>query len=260
MNQTLEIIHDRRSTRAFLKKPLEQDTIDQILEAAIRSPTAGNMMLYSILQITDPELKQKLVTTCDHQPFIAKAPLVLLFLADYQRWFDYFLASDVPAYCDRHHLKMRLPAEGDLMLACCDALIAAQTSVIAAESLGVGSCYIGDIMENYEQHQELFNLPKYTFPITMLCFGYPTASAASRKLTSRINRAHIVQQNQYERPAKATLHQIFSDMQPGSFTGNTANTGQHYYLKKFSAEYSIEMTRSVQQMIRSWCDDGESVR
>ncbi|MEX1329519.1 MAG: nitroreductase family protein [Desulfobacterales bacterium] len=58
-----------------------------------------------------------------------------------------------------------------LLLVCCDALIAAQTAVIAAESLGVGSCYIGEIMENYEEHKELFGLPKYVFLISLICFG-----------------------------------------------------------------------------------------
>ena len=78
---------------------------------------------------------------------------MLLFLADYQRWHDYFLTCDIEKFRARSGLTMRLPEEGDLMLACCDAVIAAQTAVIAAESLGVGSCYIGDIMENYEAYQ-----------------------------------------------------------------------------------------------------------
>ena len=64
------------------------------------------------------------------------------------------------------------PDEADLLLASSDALIAAQNTVISAEALGIGSCYIGDIMENYEIHKELFNLPPYVFPISMLCYGY----------------------------------------------------------------------------------------
>lgn len=254
MNQTLQTIHHRRSIRAFTNQALEQETIDQILHASIRSPTAGNMMLYSILQITDPDLKKKLVTTCDNQPFIARAPLVLLYAADYQRWFDYFLVSGVEDYCEEHNLELRQPAEGDLMLACCDALIAAQTAVIAAESLGVGSCYIGDIMENFEQHKELFNLPRYTFPITMLCFGYPTKSAASRKLTSRLDQEYIVHENSYSRPTESMLQRMFAEKKPGQVTADTANTGQLYYLKKFAADYSYEMTRSVKQAIKSWTD------
>ena len=254
MNQTIQTIQQRRSIRAFTNKALEQETIDQILHASIRSPTAGNMMLYSIIQITDPDLKKKLVTTCDNQPFIAKAPLVLIYAADYQRWFDYFLVSGVQDYCEEHCLELRQPAEGDLMLACCDALIAAQTAVIAAQSLGVGSCYIGDIMENFEQHKELFNLPKYTFPITMLCFGYPTKSAASRKLTRRLDQEYIVHQNCYKRPTESMLRHMFAEKKPGKLPAGTANTGQRYYLRKFAADFSYEMTRSVKQAIKSWTD------
>lgn len=255
MNQTLQTIHNRRSIRSFKNQAIGQDTVDRILEATLRAPTAGNMMLYSILQITDQDLKNKLVTTCDNQPFIAKAPLVLLFLADYQRWFDYFLVSGVQSYCQNHHLSMRQPGEGDLILACCDALIAAQTSVIAAESLGIGSCYIGDIMENFEQHKLLFNLPQYTFPITMLCFGYPTEKSASRKLTTRIAKKHILHKNIYQQTPDLILQQIFDEKKPGNFINDTANTGQHYYLKKFAADFSVEMTRSVQRAIRSWTGD-----
>ncbi len=122
--------------------------------------------------------------SCDNQPFIARAPLVWLFLADYQRWFDYFIASGVDQLCEQQKTTMRKPEEGDLFLACCDALIAAQTAVIAAESLGLGSCYIGDIMENYEVHRDLFNLPKYVFPICLVCFGYPTRQQMERAQTN----------------------------------------------------------------------------
>jgi nitroreductase len=94
---------------------------------------------------------------------------------------------------------MRLPGEGDLLLACCDALIAAQTAVIAAEALGIGSCYIGDVMERYECHRELLNLPRYTFPITLLCLGYPTEAARELALTPRFPQACVHFKNQYRR-------------------------------------------------------------
>ena len=93
------------------------------------------MTLYTILDITDAALKARLSETCDHQPFIAEAPVVLVFCADYSRWFSLF-RSDCA--------QTRAPGAGDLMLACCDALIAAQNAATAAEALGLGSCYIGD--------------------------------------------------------------------------------------------------------------------
>ena len=155
MNQVIETILKRKSMRAYEKKAITPEVREELLRATLRAPTAGNLMLYSIIEVTDQHIKKKLVKSCDNQPFIARAPLVWLFLADYQRWYDYFIACGVEQLCDRQHTSIRRPQEGDLFLACCDAVIAAQTAVIAAESLGLGSCYIGDIMENYEVHRSV---------------------------------------------------------------------------------------------------------
>ena len=149
MNHMMEVLLSRRSVRAYEDKEIDDGIKEQLLQATLRAPTAGNMMLYSIVEVADQSLKDTLAKTCDNQPFIARAPLVWLFLADYQRWFDYFIVSGVGQLCAQNNVPMRKPQEGDLFLACCDALIAAQTAVIAAESLGLVSCYIGDIMENY---------------------------------------------------------------------------------------------------------------
>ncbi len=92
MNETIAVIQNRRSVRAFQDKPIGRDMVDLIINSAMRAPTAGNMMLYSIIEVDDQAMKERLVQSCDNQPFIAKAPLVLLFLADYQRWFDFFIA------------------------------------------------------------------------------------------------------------------------------------------------------------------------
>jgi FMN reductase (NADPH)/FMN reductase [NAD(P)H] len=252
MNDTIRLIHERKSVRAYEDRPIDRETIDQIIAATMRAPTAGNMMLYSILEIEDQTLKDKLAKSCDNQPFIAKAPLVLLFLADYQRWFDTFIASDVEAFCQAEGQELRIPGEGDLLLACCDALIAAQTAVIAAESLGIGSCYIGDVMEMYEYHQELLDLPQYTFPITMLCFGYPTPAARNRKRTIRFPQEAIHFRNRYSRLDSETLLAMLEPYDRGRYLGRATNYGQHHYIRKFSADFSREMTRSVKEAIRQW--------
>jgi nitroreductase len=86
MNPVLEIIENRRSVRKYSNRPIPSKEKKQILHATLRAPTAGNMMLYSIIEIESQDLKDQLAVTCDNQPFIAKAPWMLLFLADYQRW------------------------------------------------------------------------------------------------------------------------------------------------------------------------------
>ena len=256
MNPTLETILNRKSMRAFEKRPVPAEVKAQILEATLRAPTAGNMMLYSILDITDQSIKDTLVKTCDNQPFIARAPLVWIFLADYQRWYDYFDYSDVPALCAQRDEEMRLPEEGDLFLACSDALIAAQNAVIAADACGLGSVYIGDIIENYEIHQKLLNLPPHVFPIAMLVFGYPTQQQKDRTMTTRFDEKFIVFENQYRRLDDDELAEMFAEraksMPQGKAMRDVANYGQYFYQRKVGSDFSIEMSRSAKVMLERW--------
>lgn len=256
-NEVLKTINNRKSLRRYRDEPVPPEVKQAILEAAFRAPTAGNMMLYSILDITDPAIKETLSETCDHQPFIAQAPLLLLFLADYQRMYDYFTAAGVDAFCAERGQKRRKPAEGELFLALSDALIAAQNAVLAAESLGLGSCYIGDIMENYETHRELLGLEDYTFPIALVCFGYPRGDYGARKPAPRYAPEYILFENRYSRidPRKLTsmadpvVRRYYKD---GGFPGEAGNFGQHLYGKKVDSSFSREMTRSIRRAWTLW--------
>ena len=256
MNQVMEVLMKRRSIRAYEDREIPAEIRAEILKATLRAPTAGNMMLYSILEITDPSLKDKLAVTCDNQPFIARAALVWIFLADYQRWYDYFLASGVREICEQKNLPLQKPEEADLFLACCDALIAAQNAVIAAESFGIGSCYIGDIMEQYETHKEMLHLPQYVFPIGMLVFGYPTRQQMEREYTRRFDEKFILFENQYRRLSREEFDEMFAERQRQLPTGKSmkgiSTVGQATYLRKFSADFSMEMRRSVREILKVW--------
>lgn len=244
----LDILNNRKSIRVYEEREIPKEDINEILKATMRAPTAGNMMLYSVINVTDASIKEKLSITCDNQDFIAKAPLVLLFIADYQRWYDYFL------YTNKDKLKseeedIRTPQEGDLMIAISDALIGAQNSVIAAEILGIGSCYIGDIIENYEEHKIIFDLPQYTFPIAMVCFGYPTKQQEERPKTDRFKKEYIVFENKYKRLNEEEFVDMFKDKK---FPKEYESFGEFMYNKKFTASFTEEMTRSVREILKNW--------
>jgi FMN reductase (NADPH)/FMN reductase [NAD(P)H] len=137
-----------------------------------------------------------------------------------------------------------------------DALIAAQTAVIAAESLGIGSCYIGDIIENWEAHQALFDLPRYTFPAALVCFGKPAKTPPGPQVP-RFERRFIVHQDRYRRFTPDELSEMHLPFGRGSFEfhefpSGALNVVQANYIRKFSADFSIEMTRSVRAMLKSW--------
>ncbi|MHA1885504.1 MAG: nitroreductase family protein [Promethearchaeota archaeon] len=250
--ETLDLIQNRKSIRAYSKKELTPEEISTIIYGAMRAPTAGNMMLYSILEVTDQKMKDKLAITCDNQPFIAKAPLVLIFLADMQRWWDYFEVSKTPKLCSKLKIEFESPQESDLLLACCDALIAAQNAVITAEALGIGSCYIGDIMENYEIHREMFDLPKWAFPITMICFGHPKGSKENIPLSSRFPQKYIHFTNKYKRLNKEEFTDMFLNNKRKIGMKHAKNLGQEIYLAKLGADFSIEMRRSVKVALKEW--------
>jgi nitroreductase len=259
MNPTLELIANRRSTRIYDSTPLTQEEKDAILQATLRAPTAGAMMLYTIIEVEDQKLKDKLADTCDHQPFIATAPYVLLFLADYQRWMDLYAAAGCEGRAAELGLNPRPPSEGDLVLAIMDALIAAQTAVIAAESLGIGSCYIGDIIENWETHREMFALPRYTFPAALICFGRPQGKRDGA-LVPRFERRYIVHQDRYRRFAAEELNDMHlpfgrHSFEPRDFPNGAQNVVQFNYIRKYTADFSVEMTRSVREMLKDWRED-----
>ncbi len=257
MKNTTDLLLQRRSVRSYSDKPIDADSRQLILDCTMRAPTAGNLMLYSVIDVSDQSVKDKLAVSCDNQPFIAKAPLVLLFLADYQRIYDYFITSGAEDYAASEGLDFRKPQHGDLMLAVNDALIAAQTAVTAAESLGIGSCYIGDIMENYEFHRELFKLPEYTFPVTLLCFGYPTEAASKRRLVPRFDQDFVVFENTYPETDKEKLLHLMDNMEkwehgdkPHSYP--EGNPGCRIFGRKFASDFSLEMNRSVCKALKNW--------
>lgn len=259
-NPVINTILNRKSVRAYEPKDIPAEMKQHIIEATLRAPTAGNMMLYSIIEINDQQKKQTLAQSCDNQPFIAEAPWVLLYLADMQRWYDYYRLCNVEQWCTELGKTFQTPSEADLLLASCDAVIAAHTTVLAAESYGIGSCYIGDIMERYELHRDLFNLPDYVFPITLLCLGYPTQAQRQRKMTSRFDLKFILFSDSYRRFDKDDFAQMYDISkqhipveEKTTEPSSPRNYGQLNYKRKIDADFKHEMKRSVTEALRRWC-------
>ena len=240
MNDVIRQLYARKSVRVFEDREISPEDKQAILKAAAMAPTAGNQQLYTILDITDPQLKEALSESCDHQPFIARAKLVLIFCADCLKWRDAFACADA---------QPRMPGPGDLLLAASDALIAAQNAVTAAESLGIGSCYIGDIMENCEIHREMLKLPEYVFPAAMVVFGYPTRQQLERAKPERAAMEHIVHENAYRRMDEAELRAMFG--------GRCGEKGYDEWMKafckrKYNSDFSVEMSRSVAEYMKDF--------
>lgn len=240
MNEITRSLKNRKSVRVFAEKEISEEIKQEILLCAVNAPTAGNQQLYTILDIKDKALLERLSVTCDNQPFIKSSKLTLIFCADFRKWYDAFEFAG----CEP-----RKPAEGDMLLAVNDALIAAQNAVVAAESFGIGSCYIGDIMENCEIHRELLKLPRYVFPAAMLVFGYPEESQIRREKPQRAEMKHIVHTDTYRTMDENELKELFN---PKAKEKCYEDWMAAFCNRKYNSDFAVEMSRSVKEYLKDW--------
>ena len=240
MNETIRQLRARKSVRVFEDREIREDLVREILEAACQAPTAGNQQLYTIIRVTDPGLLERLSESCDHQPFIKKGKLVLVFCADCLKW--------QKAY-EYGGCEPREPGAGDLLLASVDAVIAAQNAVVAAESLGIGSCYIGDILENCEEQRDILGIPDYVMPVAMLVFGYPTEQQKNRPKPVRSDLKYVVNENSYPEMDADYVRNML-----GKKSGDLSYDDwiKAFFKRKYDSDFSREMSRSVEKYLEQY--------
>ncbi len=254
MNHTIDLINNRVSLRKYADKEVTKDVLDIVLKSAMRAPTAGNTMMYSMIVTRDEENKRKLSQTCDNQPFIAKAPVIIIFVADSHRMNKYFKVSGVEEYCKKNNKKLKTPDLAQLFLATGDAFIAAQNAVVAAESLGLGTCYIGDIVEHHETHRRLLNLPNWATPVAMLCVGY-YPDDYPRVIAPRFDKECIVFEEEYKDLSDVELKEMYKYNEsklPTPNVYNAENFGQMLYGRKFGTEFMDEMNDGLRKAVEDW--------
>jgi len=240
MNDVLKTLNEHRSIRNFNDEEINQEDLDAIIDATLRAPTAGNMMMYSLLTIKNKETLEFLSETCDNQSFIKTADTAIIFLADMSKWAKYFKLHSIDY---KSHLS-------DFILALNDTLIAAQNSVIAAESLGIGTCYIGDIMENYEKHQALLNLPDYVFPCTMVVLGNYDKTPKKR---NRFDKRFVVFKEKYQSLKDDEIFEMFKNTENQFKKSHPdKNFAKAFYNRKINSDFFKEMNRSIKKALENW--------
>ena len=244
MNETIAQLHERRSARAYTDEPVSAADERAILEAACQAPTAGNQQLYSIIVVRDQAEKDELAVTCDNQPFIASAPLVLVFCVDVRRWYQAFLAAGA---------EPREPGVGDFLLALEDTAIAAQNAVVAAHSLGLGSCYIGDILERREEQARILGCPRHVVPAVMLVIGHPAPGQLRRVKPARLPLEDVVFENRYEERGADRLLEDLRPKAPAS--RDLADWARAFCERKWNSGFSREMTRSAAAILADFATD-----
>ena len=164
-NATLETLLSHRSVRAYAPDALAPGTLELLLAAAQSASSSSNLQTWSVVAIEDPDRKARLAELAARQKFVAQTPLFLVWLADLSR---------IQNLADERELKLEgLEFLETLFLGIIDAALAAQNVVVAAESLGLGSVYVGAIRNKPERVAAELGLPPKVFPVFGLCIGHP---------------------------------------------------------------------------------------
>jgi nitroreductase len=196
---TIKTLLEHRTIRNYESTPIAGNILNTILESATRASTTGNMQLYSIIVSKDEEMKKKLCDLHFKQKMVIDAPVMLTFCADIRRFSKWCVQRKAePAY--------------DNFLwfinASIDAIIATQNAVIAAESFGLGICYLGTVTYNADKIIELLQCPEYVVPITSIVIGYP---AVTPPLTDRLPLEAVVHQETYLDYSESDIDRLYEE-------------------------------------------------
>ena len=194
INSTLELIHAHGSVRRYKPDPVPASVVEMIVAAAQRTSTSSNMQVYSVVAVTVKETRLQLAELCGDQQQIADAPVFLAWCADSYRLEQ---LNQMRGYeHDAEYLE-------SFLVGAVDAALAAQTAALAAESLGLGICYIGGIRNKSASVIELLGLPKHVFPITGMTLGYPEHSS---RIRPRLPQEAVLHWEQYNPNQESALH------------------------------------------------------
>ncbi|MBM3151719.1 MAG: NADPH-dependent oxidoreductase [Chloroflexi bacterium] len=170
-NPTIDLIRQHASVRHFKPDPVPVLLIETIASAAQRASSSSNMQPYSIVAVTDAARRERLAHLCGDQAHVREAPLFLAFIADLAR---------LHRICEMRGVAQVTNYAENFLVACMDAVIAAQNAALAAESLGLGICYIGSIRNNPQEVIDMLALPPLTFPVTGMTVGWPAKPPRTR--------------------------------------------------------------------------------
>jgi nitroreductase len=195
-----DVIMRRRTVRSFLDTPVEEEKVLKLLDAAIQAPSGGNIQPISIIRIEKPEGRDKLAKLAVNQPWVAKAPLCLLFCIDFHRTGKWAEAEGA-SYGGEKALM-------SFLLAYADVFCSSENAVLCATSLGLGTGYIGMVLAAMTEIRQEFGLPDKVVPVVALCVGYPKKVPAG---ITKLPRAALVHSERYEEKSPEELKQLYRE-------------------------------------------------
>ncbi|WP_433618069.1 oxygen-insensitive NADPH nitroreductase [Paenibacillus cellulositrophicus] len=183
MNETISLLHNHASVRSFTNKSLTEEQREAIFKAVSQTSSSSLLQAVSIIRITNPVLRKKVMQLSMDQPYIEEAAEFWIFCADFNR------NHQIAPVVDIEYIEF-------LLVGTFDAGLMAQNALTAAESMGLGGVFIGAVRANINELSDLLKLPKYVIPLVGLCLGTPAGDKP--ELKPRLPQSMVLQENQYQ--------------------------------------------------------------
>ncbi|WLI72672.1 oxygen-insensitive NADPH nitroreductase [Halomonas alkalicola] len=164
MNPTVELLKSHRSIRKFTDQPVSRELLEELIRAGQGAATSSHVQAYTVIHVKNPRNRELIAELAGGQSYVASCGAFLVFCADMKRPTD---------AAERTGARVIRGMTEQLLVASVDTALMAQNVAIAAESEGLGSCYIGGVRNNPQEISDLLGLPDHVYPVFGMCLGYP---------------------------------------------------------------------------------------
>jgi len=188
-NAIIDRLLAHRSIRAFTERTVDDAVVRTLVACGQAAATSSNVQATTVIRVRDAGTRAKMAELAGNQRYVSDAPVFLVWCADLKR------AADA---CQRAGGKFEPGMTEHFLIATVDVALAAQNAVVAAESLGLGVCYIGGIRNAPKEIAELLELPDQVYPVFGLCLGYPDQD---HEVKPRLPLEAVLMQERYESDA-----------------------------------------------------------
>jgi len=222
MNPTIELLKSHRSIRKFKDQQIPRELFEDLIRAGQSAATSSHVQAYTLIHVVNPESRARLAELAGGQPYVESASDFLVFCADMKRSTE---------AAERSGADVTRGMTEQLLVASVDVALMAQNMVVAAESVGLGICYIGGIRNNPQEVSELLKLPEHVYPVFGLCLGYPDQNP---EVKPRLPLASILKQDVYDDSSDEALVAEFDDTMTRYYrerTGGNKSTNWSEQLK-----------------------------
>jgi nitroreductase len=237
MNHTLKTLLEHKTIRNYKSDPIGDDILNKILEAGFRASTTGNMQVYSVIVTRDEDKRKELCKLHFGQKMVEQAPVLLTFCADFNRFNKWCRLREAEPGYDNFL---------SFFTAAIDALLVAQNACVAAESLGLGICYLGTTTYQADKLIEFFNLPEGVVPITTVVVGYPDENPQQ---ADRLPAEGVVHYEVYKDYSKEDIDRIYKEKENLPLTAQLIkenqldNLAQIFVYKRYTKKDNLHFSK-----------------